>query len=195
MSRVPPREIDWEGWRRKMEAGVAVRGRAVAARSGYVKLDLGADVPARARRKDLVPRPGSTEAFDRFLGREIEGLVIFVEPEARGVVVSPRHLSALRFGEALREGRKVSGRVVEANRGGLMVEVDGAIGFVPRPHLPRDQAGAHHLLVGGPWTGYVIKATQRKFVLSPNRPPDPTPQVERPRKGKIGAFLARLPLR
>lgn len=167
---VPAGEPDWAAWRRSMKARASVRARVVAAWPGYLELDLGTPVPARARRGDLVPRPGSLRALDRFVGREVEGLVIAVEPERRGVVISPRHLAALRFGQAYRDGRKVSGRVVEANQGGLMVEVEGALGFVPRPELPPKQAEAHQSLVGSAWSGYVINATQRKFILSP-RPP------------------------
>lgn len=153
-----------------METKLPVRARVVAAWPGYVELDLGDGIAARARRTDLVPPPGRLGDLDALVGGEIEGLVVAVEPDERGVIVSPRHLAILRFGEALRRGRRVSGRVVAANDGGIIVEVGGARGFVPRPEMSTSDASNHRALVGCEWRGYVVQATARKFILSSRRP-------------------------
>lgn len=184
---------EWERWRRAKEERAAVSARVIAAWPGYLELDLGVQVRARARRGDLLPRPGSLRDMDRYVGAELQGLVTVVEPERRGVVVSPRHLAVLRFDEAFRQGRKVSGRVVDANDGGIMVEVEGARGFVPKSHLAPEDARAHVALVGREWSGYVIRATARKFILSARPPSEATPKSDHEQNvSKLSQARARL---
>lgn len=169
-------EPAWQRWRKQMERRAPVTARVVAAWPGYMELDLGA-VPGRIRRKDLVPRPGRLEDMERLVGEEIQGLVVAVEPEGHGVVISPRHLSKLCFGQALTSGRRLSGHVVVANDGGLVVEVEGARGFVPRSQLRRWRRSNHRARVGRAWKGYALTVTGRKFILSERRP-------KRPKRGR-----------
>jgi ribosomal protein S1 len=109
--------------------------------------------------------------FAALVGEEIEGLVIAIEPGERGLLVSPRHLAARRFGRIAGRRRRVQGRVLYANGGGLVVDLGGRItGFVPRSELLPEHSAQHADLAGERWRGYVLEATRRSIVLTVSEP-------------------------
>jgi ribosomal protein S1 len=122
------------------------------------------------------------------VGKTLTGLVIEPPDVQPGVVVvSPRRFAVEYFRAALDSGRRVAGLVVRANRGGIVVEVDGVEGFVPRSELRRRENRDRHSLVGKRWQGRVLSVTPKDQVLTSRSPR----QIAR-RAGRRARFLAGL---
>ncbi len=141
-----------------------VKGRVVASTGAGVALELPPGLPGFVRRGDM----SSMTRVDpsALIGQTVEGLVIGLPPERQTIIVSPRHLAVERCRAVLDKPRRVPVRVTGANHGGLLVDVYGLRGFVPRSELPTSQALRHTELVGTERRAYVIRINSQQAILS-----------------------------
>lgn len=121
------------------------------------------------------------------VGSVLEGLVLQVRLDEGHacVYISPRHLGAQRCKAVVGKRRTVPARVTGANRGGLLVDVYGLRGFLPRSELPAREAAEHVRLIGTDRELYVIQATAQQVIASAYPPRErrrragPTPRASR----------------
>jgi ribosomal protein S1 len=141
-----------------------VTARVVAATGAGVALELEPDLPGFARRGDMAC---STRADPGALvGETVRGLVIAVPPERKMVLVSPRHLAVELCRAVVNTRRRVPVQVTGANRGGLLVDVHGLPGFLPRSELAPADALRHDELVGTVRRAYVIHVSGQQTIVS-----------------------------
>jgi ribosomal protein S1 len=100
------------------------------------------------------------------IGETIEGLLIASPLEREILLLSPRHLGIMRCEAALNKRRAISVEVANANRGGLLMDVGGLPGFLPRSELRPADAFSHAELVGRTIAAYVIGLSQQQTILS-----------------------------
>lgn len=74
-----------------------------------------------------------------------------IDEDSRSVVLSPRLLTLRRAWRCVGRSRRVSGRIVSADRDGVVVDLGGAEGFAPRSELELDW------LVAGPEPGRLFR--------------------------------------
>jgi small subunit ribosomal protein S1 len=98
-----------------------------------------------------------------------------------------RREALARFRAALAAGERLAGRVVSANRGGVLVRIDDSFGFLPRSQLDLDDGEDHRALIGRPWSGYVLRVTSRKLILTTRSPAARRRSARRERR-----FVSRL---
>jgi small subunit ribosomal protein S1 len=158
------RGASWATYEDAQRRGRPVVGRVTRATGAGVHLELPGDLSGFVRRADL---PASHRAAPRALVEtEVEGLVIEVDPKRRRIMVSPRHLAVARCKPAVNKRRKVPVEIRGANRGGLLVEVYGLRGFMPRSELrPRDGVD-HGKLIGTSCRAYVIHVSGQQAIVS-----------------------------
>lgn len=119
--------------------GQEIEGEIVAINDSELVLDLGAKSEAVLPKKEF----SSSEIEKLKVGDEVAAFVIFSENE-NGQVVLSRHQAQprtgtrrgreknwLRFKNSQANKSKLSGTVVEINKGGLIVEADSVRGFLP----------------------------------------------------------------
>ena len=130
-----------------------------------VAVDLPPGLSAFIRRGDLPPSWRRHPSLA--VGRAVEGLIVDLRSARGGViVVSPRHLGLQRCEAALNKRRTVRAHVTGVNRGGLVAEVDGLGGFLPRPELRPKDALRYADLVGTTVRAYVIRVSRQQAILS-----------------------------
>jgi S1 RNA binding domain len=183
---------------RALERERPVRGRVIDASGAGVGLALPPGLRGFVRRKDL-PRSARRHPA-RLVGTEIEGLVVSVQKDApidRKILVSPRQLGGRRCMAAAGSRRRVTGRVVGVNRGGLILEIAGLQGFLPRPEMTPHRFADLEPMVGKTRRCYVIKASMQEVILS-----DFTPRTRGrraaftdPRQTKQASVRRKAPLR
>ncbi|MGH2957599.1 MAG: S1 RNA-binding domain-containing protein [Solirubrobacterales bacterium] len=98
-----------------------------------------------------------------------------------------RRAALARFRGALRTGERLSGRVVGANRGGVLIRIDDSTGFLPRSQLDLRDGQDHRSLVGQGWTGYALRVSSRKLILTTR-----SPRARRRSDRRARRFVARL---
>lgn len=85
-------------------------------------------------------------------GDEVTGMVVVAESDAGQVVISMRRAAAeskwKKFEEAMAAGEILTARGREATKGGVLVEVDGVIGFVPGSQLSAKYEGDMATMAG-----------------------------------------------
>ena len=85
-------------------------------------------------------------------GDEVTGMVVVAESDAGQVVISMRRAAAeskwKKFEEAMAAGEILTARGREATKGGVLVEVDGVIGFVPGSQLSAKYEGDMGTMAG-----------------------------------------------
>jgi ribosomal protein S1 len=75
-----------------------------------------------------------------------------------------------RCRRALRWQRPITAEVVAWNRGGIMLDVFGAPGFVPRSELAPADRARYRELVGTQWRGYLVAITPRQVIAAAQPP-------------------------
>jgi ribosomal protein S1 len=168
-------------YERAYRARVPVRGRAVAATGAGVAIDLPPGIPAFVRRGDMAASTRADPAA--LIGSAVEGLVIALPPARKTVLVSPRHLGVDRCRAVVGRRRLVPIKVTGANRGGVIVDVHGVPGFMPRSEMRPADALRHTELVGQTVRGYVIRVSGQQAVVSAY-----PPRVRRRRGAPPGGY-------
>jgi ribosomal protein S1 len=161
------RRKSFEGYQRALERQTPVTGRVVETSGAGVLIDLPPGLVGFVRRRDL-PR-GARRHLTNLVGTQLEGLVVSVDREApatRRILVSPRALGGSRCLAATGTRRRVVARVIGTNRGGLILEVSGLQGFLPRSEMPPHTLADLERMVETERRCYVLKASMQQAILS-----------------------------
>lgn len=122
-----------------LRRGQEIEGKIVAINNSELILDLG------AKSEGVIPKKEFplSRIEELKIGDRVKAFVIFSENENGQVVLSlhqaqpkrerrgGREINWSRFKNAQTQKSKLSGRVTEINKGGLIVEADGVRGFLP----------------------------------------------------------------
>lgn len=130
------------------KVGENVKGHVLSVDKGAVRIDVGGVMVGIIRGKELFT--ASNEYTNIEVGQEVEATVIEQENETGEMELS--FLSAgyervwERMGELSKEGTIVNAKVLKANKGGLMMQVDALTAFMPvsqlsPEHYPRVPGG------------------------------------------------------
>jgi small subunit ribosomal protein S1 len=164
------------------KVGDLIKGKVVSIDKGEVRIDIGGIIIGVVRGRELFTE--SREFDDIKVGDEVEATVVEDENENGEMELSFRaaghQLVWDRMASHVKEGTVVTGKVIQANKGGLMIQVDALVGFMPVSQLnpdnyPRVQGGdknriLEHLrqFVGKPIRVKVLDANAQddKLILS-----------------------------
>ena len=129
-----------EAYLRIPKLGDIVKGTVVSANRREVRLDLGGVAVGVVRGRELFAE--SDEYASLKIGNEIEATVIGLENENGEIELSFRFTGAQKAWEGLREGMTksdiVKAKILDANKGGLIVQVGHVTGFLPVSQLSPD---------------------------------------------------------
>lgn len=138
----------------KPELGAVVTGNVVSLRKNQVVVDLNGMAVGVISGVETHDSAGTMK--DLTVGDEVKAVVVENENDDGMVVLSLRKASQAnawdRFEKAYKDGEVVEVVVSEANKGGLLLDVDGIKGFIPVSqlapvHYPRvDGADANQIL-------------------------------------------------
>jgi small subunit ribosomal protein S1 len=159
-----------------------VKGAIVSVARNEVKIDIPGFRSGTVRGPELRDESGTGEALK--VGDEVEATVIGLENENGDMELSFRFAGHLRAWEKIHElqktGEKIVVRILEANKGGMLVSVNRIQGFLPvsqlsPDHYPRISGGEKNKIleklrtyVGEDFTVRVIDANEqeRKLIVS-----------------------------
>ncbi len=166
----------------KPELGTVVTGNVISLRKNRIVVDLNGVAVGIIAGAETHDSAGTIK--DLTVGDEVKAVVVEDEDEHGMVVLSLRKASQAnawdRFEKAYKDGEIVEVNVNEANKGGLLLDVDGIKGFIPVSqlapiHYPRvDGADSNQILqrlkklVGKKFTVKVINIDRSsgKMILS-----------------------------
>jgi small subunit ribosomal protein S1 len=164
------------------KVGDIVKGTIVAVSRNEVKIDIPGFRSGVVRGPELKDESGMYESLK--VGDQVEATVVGAENENGDMELSFRFAGHLRAWETLREimqkREKIVVRILEANKGGMLVRVNHIQGFLPvsqlsPEHYPRVSGGEKNKIlekirsyVGQDFTVCVIDAneTERKLIVS-----------------------------
>lgn len=135
--------------------GELIEGVVISATKTEVKIDIPGWTTGVVRGKEL--RDESGDYNDLKIGDTVQATVIDVENEMGEIELSFRFAGHQRAWENLRKMQDdksaVDGKIVDANKGGLMVKVGNVIGFLPVSQLttekyPRVEGGDKSKILG-----------------------------------------------
>jgi small subunit ribosomal protein S1 len=139
----------------KPELGAVVKGFVIAMKKNHVIVDLNGVAVGIIAGAETHDSAGTIRNLK--VGDEVTAVVVEDENESGMVVLSLRKASQAnawdRFEKAFKDGEIVEVAVTEANKGGLLLDVDGIKGFIPVSqlapiHYPRvDGADANQILL------------------------------------------------
>lgn len=130
------------------KVGELVKGTVISVENGAVRLDIGGVSTGVVRGHELFSE--SHEFANIAVGDTIEATVIEIENEQGEMELSFRSAGHQMVWDRMREwkdkGITIAAKVVRANKGGLMVQVDAIAGFLPvsqlaPEHYPRVPGG------------------------------------------------------
>lgn len=136
-----------------VQRGQEVEGTVVALVGGEIIIDLGTKSEGVFQKKDLSP----DQIKNLKVGDKITATVIHPENPSGQVVLGleraptsgrPGSEKFTKFIRAITSKQVFKGRGIEANKGGLVVEVDGVRGFVPSSQISLSQAANIEDLIG-----------------------------------------------
>ncbi len=120
--------------------GDIVKGAIVAITRNEVKIDIPGFRTGVVRGPELKDESGMYESLK--IGDTVEATVVDVENENGDVELSFRFAGHLRAWETLRElqrsGEKLTVKILEANKGGMLIRVNHVQGFLPVSQLSPD---------------------------------------------------------
>ena len=123
----------------QFEKGQVVRGKVVEREAGGVYVDIGAKSPGFVPLEEVSFQKTDSVWELLPLEEEIEFLIIREQNEDGQVTLSRRQLEIKYIWEDLAqmaaESRSVQIKVTGTNKGGIVGEVEGLRGFIPRSHL------------------------------------------------------------
>ncbi len=164
------------------KVGDIVKGAVISVARNEVKIDIPGFRSGVVRGPELKDESGSTEAIK--VGDAVEATVIGTENENGDMELSFRFAGHLRAWETIHElqktGEKITVRILEANKGGMLVSVNHIQGFLPvsqlsPDHYPRISGGEKNKIleklrtyVGEDFTVRIIDANEqeRKLIVS-----------------------------
>ena len=139
----------------KPELGAVVKGQVIAMKKNHVIVDLNGVAVGIIAGAETHDSAGTIRNLK--VGDEVMAVVVEDEDSSGMVVLSLRKASQAnawdRFEKAFKDGEIVEVVVTEANKGGLLLDVDGIKGFIPVSqlapiHYPRvDGADANQILL------------------------------------------------
>lgn len=122
------------------KVGDIIQGKVISIESGAVRLDVGGLTTGVIRGRELFTE--SREFSNLHIGDEVEATVIESENENGEMELSFRSAGHQRvwdrMAELMKDGLTISAKVVQANKGGLMTQVDAVMGFMPVSQLNPD---------------------------------------------------------
>jgi small subunit ribosomal protein S1 len=138
----------------KPELGSVISGKVISMRKNHIVVDLNGVAVGIITGAETHDSAGTMK--DLKVGDEVQAVVVEDENESGMVVLSLRKASQAnawdRFEKAYKDGEIIEVVVNEANKGGLLLDVDGIKGFIPVSQLapinyPRvDGADANQIL-------------------------------------------------
>ncbi len=164
------------------KVGDIVKGNIVSIAKNEVKIDIPGFRTGVVRGPELKDESGMYETLK--VGDPVEATVVGVENENGDMELSFRFAGHLRAWETLRammqSREKITVRILEANKGGMLVRVNHVQGFLPvsqlsPDHYPRVSGGEKNKIleklrtyVGQDFTVQVIDVneTERKLIVS-----------------------------
>ena len=154
----------------QFEKGQVVRGKVVEHDSGGVYVDIGAKGTGFVPTEEVSFQNKGSVSELLPLEEEIEFLIIREQNEEGQVTLSRRQLEMKYIWEDLAEmateSRSVQIKVTGTNKGGIVGEVEGLRGFIPRSHL--EQSNKLDSLIGETLTANFLEVDRErnKLVLS-----------------------------
>ncbi|MGY2712078.1 S1 RNA-binding domain-containing protein [Thermostichus sp. MS-CIW-28] len=151
------------------QPGQVVQGRIFQHQNDGALVDIGGKSPAFLPLKEAGIRPGEDLSALFPLKTEAEFLILREDAEGQ-IVLSARRLRLKRLWEELAQkqanGQTVTVPVIATNKGGVVVDVQGLRGFIPRSHLSQRESVEE--LVGQSLTASFIEVNPEanKLVLS-----------------------------
>ncbi|MFH1012139.1 MAG: S1 RNA-binding domain-containing protein, partial [Candidatus Peregrinibacteria bacterium] len=150
----------------KPALGAVVEGRVVSIRKNKLVVDLNGISVGMASGKDTQDSQGTMRDLSE--GDIVKAVVIQDEDENGMVVLSLRKASQAtawdRFEKSFREGEVIEVTINEANKGGLLLDVDGIKGFIPVSQL----APMHYPRVEGADSGQILSRLQKLVSMKLN---------------------------
>jgi small subunit ribosomal protein S1 len=120
--------------------GDVVKGKVISASRREVKVDLGGVMTGVVRGRELFAE--SSDYANLSIGEEIEATVIDLENENGEIELSFRFAGQRKAWEEMRRlfttGEAIDAKIMEANKGGLIVKVGHVTGFLPVSQLSPD---------------------------------------------------------
>ena len=149
----------------KPELGTVITGNVISLRKNHVAVDLNGVAVGIISGSETHDSAGTMK--DLAVGDEVQAVVVEDEDDHGMVVLSLRKASQAnawdRFEKAYKNGDVVEVIVSEANKGGLLLDVDGIKGFIPVSQL----APVHYPRVDGADAGQILmrlkKLVAQKF--------------------------------
>jgi len=139
----------------KPELGTVIKGKVISLRKNQVIVDLNGVAVGIITGAETHDSAGTIKELK--VGDDVQAVVVEDENENGMVVLSLRKASQAnawdRFEKAYKDGEIIEVVVTEANKGGLLLDVDGIKGFIPVSqlapiHYPRvDGADANQILL------------------------------------------------
>lgn len=130
------------------QTGDLVKGEVISIDRGEVRVDVNGIIVGVVRGEELFGE--SREFSDVKVGDSVEATVVEEENENGEMELSFRvaghKMVWARMAQFQKEGTSISAKVLQANKGGLMLKIDALIGFLPvsqlnPDHYPRVQGG------------------------------------------------------
>lgn len=122
------------------KVGDIVKGKVISVEAGAVRLDIGGLTTGVIRGRELFTE--SREFANIKVGDEMEATVIEQENENGEMELSFRSAGNQRVWDRMiqlmKDGLTISSKVVQANKGGLLMQVDAIMGFMPVSQLNPD---------------------------------------------------------
>jgi len=122
------------------EVGQLVKGKVISVDNGAVRIDIDGVITGLIRGKELFAE--SNEFSNIKLGDEVEATVLEVENENGEMELSFRvaghQIIWNKMEKYVKDGITVNAKVIAANKGGLMMQVDALSGFMPVSQLNPD---------------------------------------------------------
>lgn len=136
------------GYARVPKVGDVIKGKIIGAGRREIRMDIDGLTTGVVRGRELFSE--SAEYNNLLLGEEVQATIIDLENENGEMELSFRFAGQQRAWEELRHlfvsGEKVETKILEANKGGLLVRVHNITGFLPvsqlsPEHYPRVSGG------------------------------------------------------
>jgi small subunit ribosomal protein S1 len=130
------------------KAGDVVEGKVVANDKGVIRVDIGGILIGVVRGQELFAE--SKEYGDLKIGDKVQATAVDSENENGEVELSFRTAGHQRvwdrMADLMKEGTTLPAKVIQANKGGLMMQIDAVAGFMPvsqlnPEHYPRVPGG------------------------------------------------------
>lgn len=138
----------------KPELGTVVKGKVISIKKSHIAVDLNGIAVGMIAGAETRDSQGTVRNLS--VGDEVQAVVIDDEDDHGMVVLSLRRASQAnawdRFEKAYRDGEICEVAVTEANKGGLLLDVDGIKGFIPVSQL----APIHYPRVDGADTNQIL---------------------------------------